>query len=96
MAAPSYTEDLTDISLAESGDAYWTAFNISGGGGGAPAFGADLAMQGAGCWDKPASSAERGLAANVAAGSGTVAAGVPLTVLYGTLPVFDVVKYLIG
>ena len=76
MAAPSYTEDLTDISLAESGDAYWTAFNISGGGGGAPAFGADLAMQGAGCWDKPASSAERGLAANVAAGSGTVAAGV--------------------
>jgi len=76
MAAPSYTEDLTDIDLAESGSTGWTAFNISGGGGGAPAFGADLGMQGAGCWDKAASNAERGLAVNKTPGAGTVAAGV--------------------
>lgn len=76
MAAPSYTEDLTDIDLAESGSTGWTAFNISGGGGGAPAFGADLGMQGAGCWDKAASNAERGLAVNKTPGTGTVAAGV--------------------
>lgn len=76
MAAPSYTEDLTDIDLAESGSTGWTAFNISGGGGGAPAFGADLGMQGAGCWDKAASNAERGLAVNKTPGAGTVAAGI--------------------
>lgn len=76
MAAPSYTEDLTDIDLAESASTGWTAFNISGGGGGAPAFGADLGMQGAGCWDKPCSNAERGLAVNKTPGAGTVAAGV--------------------
>ena len=76
MAAPSYTEDLTDIDLAESASTGWTAFNISGGGGGAPAFGADLGMQGAGCWDKPCSAAERGLAVNKTPGTGTVAAGV--------------------
>jgi len=76
MAVPSYTEDLTDIDLAESGSTGWTAFNISGGGGGAPAFGADLGMQGAGCWDKAASNAERGLAVNKTPGTGTVAAGV--------------------
>lgn len=76
MAVPAYTEDLTDIDLAESGSTGWTAFNISGGGGGAPAFGADLGMQGAGCWDKPCSLAERGLAVNKTPGTGTVAAGV--------------------
>ena len=76
MAVPSYTEDLTDIDLAESGSTGWTAFNISGGGGGAPAFGADFGMQGAGCWDKAASNAERGLAVNKTPGTGTVAAGV--------------------
>ena len=76
MAAPSYTEDLTDIDLAESGSTGWTAFNISGGGGGAPAFGADFGMQGAGCWDKAASNAERALAVNKTPGTGTVAAGV--------------------
>ena len=80
MAAPSYTEDLTDIDLAESGSTGWTAFNISGGGGGAPAFGADFGMQGAGCWDKAASSAERGLAVNKTPGTGTVAAGVHIFV----------------
>jgi len=80
MAAPSYTEDLTDIDLAESGSTGWTAFNISGGGGGAPAFGADFGMQGAGCWDKAASNAERGLAVNKTPGTGTVAAGVHIFV----------------
>ena len=76
MAAPSYTEDLTDIDLAESGSTGWTAFNISGGGGGAPAFGADFGMQGGGCWDKAASNAERAAAVNKTPGTGTVAAGV--------------------
>ena len=76
MAAPSYTEDLTDIDLAESGSTGWTAFNISGGGGGAPAFGADFGTQGAGCWDKAASNAERAAAVNKTPGAGTVAAGV--------------------
>jgi hypothetical protein len=76
MAAPSYTEDLTDIDLAESGSTGWTAFNISGGGGGTPAFGADFGMQGGGCWDKAASNAERAAAVNKTPGTGTVAAGV--------------------
>ena len=76
MAAASYTEDLTDIDLAEPASTGWTAFNISGGGGGAPAFGADLGLQGTGAWDKAASNAERGLAVNKTPGTGTVAAGV--------------------
>lgn len=76
MAAPTYAEDLTDIDLAESGSTGWTAFNISGGGGGTPAFGADFGMQGAGCWDKAASNAERAAAVNKTPGAGTVAAGV--------------------
>jgi len=76
MAVPSYTEDLTDIDLAETGSTGWTAFNISGGGGGAPAFGADLGMQGNGAWDKACSNAERGLAVNKTPGSGTTTAGV--------------------
>jgi hypothetical protein len=80
MAAPSYTEDLTDIDLAEAASTGWTAFNISGGGGGTPAFGADFGMQGAGCWDKAASNAERGLAVNKTPGAGTVAAGVHIFV----------------
>lgn len=80
MAVPSYGEDLTDIDLAESTSTGWTAFNISGGGGGAPAFGADFGMQGAGCWDKAASNAERGLAVNKTPGTGTVATGVHIFV----------------
>lgn len=76
MAVPAYTEDLTDIDLAETGSTGWTAFNIGGGGGGAPAFGADFGMQGGGCWDKAASNTERGLAVNKTPGTGTVAAGV--------------------
>lgn len=76
MAAPAYTEDLTDIDLAESGSTGWTAFNISGGGGGVPAFGADFGMQGAGCWDKAASNAERAAAVNKTPGTGTTGTGV--------------------
>ena len=76
MAAPSYTEDLTDIALMESGQTGAAALNISGGGGGAPAFGADFGMQGAGCWDKAASNAERAILVNIAPGAGAVAAGV--------------------
>jgi len=75
MAAPSYTEDLTDISLMESGETGAAALNISGGGGGAPAFGADFGMQGAGCWDKAASNAERAILTNNAPGAGVTAAG---------------------
>ena len=74
MAAPSYTEDLTDIALMESGQTGVAALNISGGGGGAPAFGADFGMQGNGCWDKAASNAERAILTNVTA-TGAVSAG---------------------
>ena len=76
MALPTYGEDLTDIDLAEAASTGFVALNISGGGGGAPAFGADLGMQGAGCWDKPCSNAERAIAVNKTPGAGTVAAGV--------------------
>lgn len=75
MAAPSYTEDLTDIDLAESGSS-GIAVNYSGGGGGAPAFGADLGMQGAGCWDRQVSGQERGIVFNQTPGSGTTATDV--------------------
>ena len=48
MAVPAYTEDLTDIALAEliaeGAGAGWTGINFSG--GGAPVAGPDLAMQG--------------------------------------------------
>lgn len=75
MAVPLYDHDLVDISLAESATGY-SAINYSGGGGGAPAFGPDLAMQGVNCVDRPVSAAERAiafddgatLAASVAAG----------------------------
>lgn len=76
MALPTYGEDLTDIDLAEAASTGFVALNISGGGGGAPAFGADLGMQGEGCWDKPCSSAERAIAVNKTPGAGVVAAGV--------------------
>ena len=75
MAAPSYTEDLTDIDLAEVGST-GIAINFSGGGGGAPAFGADLGMQGGGCWDRQVSSHERAIVFNQTPGAGVVAAGV--------------------
>jgi hypothetical protein len=75
MAVPSYTEDLTDIDLAESGST-GVAINFSGGGGGAPAFGADLGMQGNGAWDRPCSAAERGILFNQTPGAPVVATGV--------------------
>lgn len=75
MAIPAYTEDLTDIDLAESGST-GVAVNVSGGGGAAPAFGADLGMQGNGCWDRQVSTHERGIAFNQTPGTGTVAAGI--------------------
>jgi len=76
MAAPSYTEDLTDISLMETGETGVVALNISGGGGGTPAYGIDFKMQGTGCFDKAASNAERAIAVNKTPGAGTVATGV--------------------
>lgn len=75
MAAPSYGEDLTDIDLAEVGST-GVAINFSGGGGGAPAFGADLGMQGNGAWDRPVTAAERGILFNQTPGAPVVAAGV--------------------
>lgn len=59
MAAPSYTEDLTDIDLAQS-LTNWLQINFSGGGGGALGTGADFAMQGTLCVDRQVSSHERG------------------------------------
>ena len=75
MAVPSYTEDLTDIDLFESASTGVTTVNFSGGGGAATAFGADLGMQGAGCWDRQVSTHERGVVINKTPGTGTVAAG---------------------
>lgn len=56
MAAPSYTEDLTDITLSES-TTDWTAL---GGGASGLGVGSDFAMQGTNCVDKQVSAAEKG------------------------------------
>lgn len=56
MAAPSYTEDLTDVDLAESTTG-WSAY-----GGGASGLSAspDLSMQGTNCVDKQITNADKG------------------------------------
>lgn len=56
MAAPSYTTDLQDITLAESTTG-WTAL---GGGASGLGTGADFSMQGNLCVDKQVSAAEKG------------------------------------
>lgn len=60
MAAPNYTTDLITIFDGESLTGI-TALNLGGGGGGAPALGADFAMQGINCVDRPVSNTERGI-----------------------------------
>lgn len=75
MAAPAYTEDLTDIDLAES-DTGWTTINFSGGGGAALDFGPDLAMQGVNSVLRQVSGHDRGGIYNNGATAGAVAAGV--------------------
>ncbi len=56
MAAPSYTTDLQDITLAETTTG-WTAL---GGGASGLAIGPDISMQGTNCVDKQISGAEKG------------------------------------
>ena len=56
MAAPSYTEDLTDITLAES----ITGWGALGGGAAGIAIGPDFAMQDTNCVDKQITAAEKG------------------------------------
>ena len=56
MAAPSYTEDLTDITLAES----VTGWAALGGGASGLAIGVDYAMEGTYCVDKQITAAEKG------------------------------------
>lgn len=56
MAAPSYTEDLTDVTLAESTTG-WTAY---GGGASGLGVGPDLSMEGTNCVDKQVSNADKG------------------------------------
>lgn len=56
MAAPSYTEDLTDIDLAES----TTGWAALGGGGAGLSASPDLSMQGTNCVDKQITNAEKG------------------------------------
>lgn len=76
MAAPSYTEDLTDIDLAEATTG-WSTVNFSGGGGAALDFGPDLAMQGVNSVLRQVSGHDRGGVFDNAAGiSGAVASGV--------------------
>lgn len=73
---PEDSVDLTDITLAETATGY-AAINYSGGGGGAPAAGIDLAMQGTNCIDRPVSNAERAIAYdNVSPPSGITTSGV--------------------
>jgi len=57
MAAPSYTEDLTDITLAET----TTGFSAYGGGASGLGTGADLSMQGNLCVDKQITNADKGM-----------------------------------
>ena len=56
MAVPSYTEDLTDITLAES----ITGWSALGGGAAGLAIGVDYAMEGTYCVDKQITAAEKG------------------------------------
>jgi hypothetical protein len=56
MAVPSYTEDLTDITLAES----VTGWSALGGGTSGLGIGNDFRMQGTNCVDKQVSDAEKG------------------------------------
>mgnify|MGYP001610859318 FL=1 len=56
MAAPSYTTDLQNITLAED----ITNWSALGGGAAGIAAGPDLAMQGSNCIDKPVTAAEKG------------------------------------
>lgn len=56
MAAPTYSEDLTDIDLGESTTG-WSAY---GGGGAGLGVGADFAIQGTNALDKQISSADKG------------------------------------
>jgi len=57
MAVPSYTEDLTDIDLAES----TTGYVAYGGGASGLGAGADFSMQGTNAVDKQVSAAEKGI-----------------------------------
>jgi hypothetical protein len=75
MAAPSYTEDLTDVDLAETTTG-WNQVNFAGGGGGSLSASPDLATQGINCVDRQISSNDRGAAFNNGATSAAVASGV--------------------
>ena len=58
MAAPSYTEDLTDIIANITSTTGWSAL---GGGGAGLGVGADFAMQGSNAVDKQITAAEKGM-----------------------------------
>src|SRR3989344_4938348 len=64
MAAPSYTEDLTDITLAES----ITNWSALGGGASGLGTGADFSMEGTLCVDKQVTAAEKGQVFNFGSG----------------------------
>ena len=70
MAVPAYTEDLTDIDLAEATTG-WAAY---GGGGAGLSASPDLAMQGTNCVDKQITNNEKGQVFDNGAGI-TMAAG---------------------
>lgn len=57
MAAPAYTEDLTDITLAET----TTDWNAYGGGSSGLSASPDLSMQGTNCVDKQITNADKGM-----------------------------------
>lgn len=64
MAVPAYTEDLTDIDLAEA----TTGYVAYGGGGAGLGAGPDFAMQGTNAVDKQITNAEKGILFNNGAG----------------------------
>jgi len=72
MASPNYTEDLTDISLAQSTSSY----SAYGGGGAGLGTGADFAMQGTLCVDKQITNADKGILYNNGSTAGAVGSGV--------------------
>ncbi len=67
MAVPSYTEDLTDIDLAEATTNY-VQINHAGGGGGTLGVGPDFSMQGTNCVDRQVTNNNRGIAFNNGSG----------------------------
>lgn len=86
MAVPSYTEDLTDIDLAEATTNY-LQWNSQGGGGNiSVGAGPDFSMEGVNCIDAKITNTEKGLVFNNGAGISIPAADHIFTWLFMATP----------